>query len=313
MQPTSQETSHVRVYLQPGASPLLHEAVTDAGAQIVQDAADASVIVWANIDGTGFLDACHDDIGWVQLPFAGIDRWLAEGLVDDRRVFTAAAGAYAQPVAEHTMALLLAATRRLHECARATDWGARWERAGATLAGATVGIVGAGGIGLLLIDHLTRFGARTIAVTRSGREVPTADASLAAADLDQLWPQADYVVLLAPSTPETRHLVGARELAAMRPSSWLVNVARGPLVDTDALLEALDSEGIAGAALDVTDPEPLPEGHPLWSHPRALITPHVACPPAVLLTSYVRRVHDNVGRFVRGESVLGVVDLERGY
>jgi D-3-phosphoglycerate dehydrogenase len=104
-----------------------------------------------------------------------------------------------------------------------------------------------------------------------------------------------------------------RSLEAMRPSAWLHNLARGPLVDTDALVDALDSGAIAGACLDVTDPEPLPEGHPLWTHPKALVTPHVACPPPVLLRHYATRVQENLRRLRLGEPLLGIVDVALGY
>ncbi|GGI02374.1 NAD(P)-dependent oxidoreductase [Egicoccus halophilus] len=301
-----------RVYLQPGAPPELVEAVTSE-ATLVADAADANVIVWANIDGDGFLDARHDDIALVQLPFAGIDRWVAEGSIDARWTYAAAAGVYAAPVAEHALALLLAACRRLHECARASDWGKRWERAGTSLDGSVVGIVGCGGIGERLLALLRPLGASVVAVTRSGRTVEGATRSLAASQLNELWPIVDHVVLLAPATDATRSLVGAAELEAMRSTAWLHNLARGSLVDTGALLAALDDGRIAGAALDVTDPEPLPEDHPLWSHARVLITPHVACPPPVLLPHYASRVRENLRRLRQGERPLGVIDLDRGY
>jgi phosphoglycerate dehydrogenase-like enzyme len=107
--------------------------------------------------------------------------------------------------------------------------------------------------------------------------------------------------------------VGADELAAMKPHSWIVNIARGSLIDTDALVSALDAEKIGGAALDVTDPEPLPDGHPLWSSPRALITPHVANPPSTMDRDLAKRVRENVRRFAAGEELLAPVNSDRGY
>ena len=121
------------------------------------------------------------------------------------------------------------------------------------------------------------------------------------------------MVIAAPATDGTRHLVGARELAAMREDAWLVNVARGSLVDTDALVEALRSGSIAGAALDVTDPEPLPDGHPLWELPNALITPHVATPPEAERRHFAARVEENVRRLAAGEELEGLIDPEGGY
>src|SRR5690606_18442829 len=118
---------------------------------------------------------------------------------------------------------------------------------------------------------------------RSGRPVPGADLVVTPDRLGEVLRESDFVVIAAPATSATRHLIGRRELGLMRDSAWLVNIARGSLIDTDALVDALRTGEIAGAALDVTDPEPLPDGHPLWTEPRALITPHSANPWPLLL------------------------------
>ena len=162
------------------------------------------------------------------------------------------------------------------------------------LEGSTVAIVGAGGIGRVLIDMLAPHDVEVIAVTRSGR-----DGTLPVDRIDEIWGSADHFVIAAPATDATKHIVGERELAAMKPHAWIVNIARGSLIDTDALVKALEEERIGGAALDVTDPEPLPDGHPLWDSPRALITPHVANPPSTMDRDLAKRVEENVRRFAR--------------
>src|SRR5919107_2561056 len=211
-------------------------------------------------------------------PPPGVESWMEKGLIDAERIFTSAAGVFSGAVAEHALALMLAGARRLHECARATSWEeAGWGR---LFGGSTVVILGAGGIGRALIRLLEPFGARVLAVTRSGREVPGATESYSADRTGELWPEGDFFVVAAPATGATEKMIGARELGAMQDHAWVVNVARGSLIDTNALVEALAEERIGGAALDVTDPEPLPDGHPLWTEPRALITPHTAKPPA---------------------------------
>jgi D-3-phosphoglycerate dehydrogenase len=235
---------------------------------------------------------------------------MASGRVDGERVWTSAAGAYARAVAEHTLALLLAGARRLGEAACARSWGAP---PGHGLDGRTVAIVGAGGIGRELIGLLGPFRCRVIAVTRRGHAVPGAQVALPADRVPEVWPEADFVVIAAPATPGTRHLVGAEDLSAMREDAWLVNIARGSLIDTDALVSALADGRIGGAALDVTDPEPLPDGHPLWDEPRALVTPHVANPPAMVGPALAERVRDNVARFAAGEELLGRIDSDAGY
>jgi D-3-phosphoglycerate dehydrogenase len=215
-------------------------------------------------------------------------------------------------VAEHVLALLLASAKRLVECARADTW-RHADLQGVPLSGSTVGIVGAGGIGREIIRRLEPFDVRVIASTHSGSAVKGAARSLGAGDLDELLTESDYVVLCAPLTPETRGLIGARELDLIGPRGALINVARGALVDTGAVVAALRDGRLGGAFLDVTEPEPLPSGHPLWSEPRALVTPHVANTRQQLEAALLRRVEQNVARFRAGEPLLGVIDPAAGY
>lgn len=286
------------------------EAVERGGGTVAARAEEAEAIVWIGSDKSKLAEMLHPGVRWVQLPSAGIEAWVADGLVDTQRVFTSAAGAYAGTVAEHALALMLAGARRLPECARATEWGGRFGR---TFAGSTVVILGAGGIGRALVRLLEPFGCRVLAVNRSGRDVPGADETHAIDGVDKLWPQGDYFVVAAPATGATRHMIGAEGLAAMKDDAYVVNVARGSLIDTDALVEALASGGIGGAALDVTDPEPLPNGHPLWEEPRALITPHTANPPEALVRAQAQRIEENVARYGAGQELIATVDVEAGY
>jgi phosphoglycerate dehydrogenase-like enzyme len=276
------------------------DAVTAAGGRIAP-LEEADAVVW--LDSGAFPDGLPERVRWVQLPSAGVERWLDR--IDADRVWTSAAGAYGRPVAEHALMLMLAGARRLADCARATSW--RRPPLG-PLDGATVAIVGTGGIGRALIELLEPLRVEILAVTRRGR-----DGTIPADRLGEVWPRARHVVIAAPATGATRHLIGAEELVAMREEAWLVNVARGSLVDTDALVAALAAGEIAGAALDVTDPEPLPDGHPLWREPRALITPHVANPDATLRRYLAELVRENVARFAAGEELLSRIDPEAGY
>jgi D-3-phosphoglycerate dehydrogenase len=213
-------------------------------------------------------------------------------------------------VAEHALTLLLAGVRGLARYIRAQTWDARDDR---LLEGSTVAIVGAGGIGRALIELLQPHDVEIVAITRRGLDVDGADRTLPADRLGEVWGTADHFVIAAPATDATRHVVGAAELAQMQPHSWIVNIARGSLIDTDALVQALREERIGGAALDVTDPEPLPDGHPLWSSPRAIITPHVANPPTAQFAKLAERVRENVARFANGRDLIAPVEQERGY
>jgi D-3-phosphoglycerate dehydrogenase len=132
-------------------------------------------------------------------------------------------------------------------------------------------------------------------------------------ELPKVLSAADAVVLALPLTEATRGLIGAEQLAAMRPDAWLVNVGRGELVDTTALVEALSGGSIGGAALDVTDPEPLPEGHPLWALPNVILTPHVGATPPMSAGPFSHLLGENLRRWRAGEPLLGLVDADAGY
>ncbi|MGO1542983.1 MAG: D-isomer specific 2-hydroxyacid dehydrogenase family protein [Gulosibacter sp.] len=254
----------------------------------------------------------HPDIGWVQLPFAGIDNFAKAitGFAEQGVLFTSAKGAYAQPVAEHALMLTLALQRDLGVRLRATEWG---EKTGRSLYGANVVIVGAGGIALEYLRLLRPFGVRSTIVRRRATEVASADRTVTFEQFDEVLADADVVMLAAAATEETRSLINANRLAAMKPNAVLVNIARGPLVDTDALVQALDNGAIYGAGLDVTDPEPLPAGHPLYSHERCIITPHAADTPDMVRPLIAGRIRDNVRAFLETGEFVGIADPKIGY
>jgi phosphoglycerate dehydrogenase-like enzyme len=300
-----------KIYLTPESPSEVFDAAKAAGAELVDSPASAEAFVWFGQPPSALAEVLHDGVRWVQVPSAGVESWISSGLLSrDGVVFTSATGSYAAQVAEHALALMLALARRVPELARASTW--EWVSS-SSLYGAVVGVVGAGGIGQELIRLLGPFGSRVLAVRRSGAPVPGASETVTPDRLDSVLAASDFVVIGAPATAETQHLIGARELSLMPSHAYLVNIARGSLIDTSALVSALSSGSIAGAALDVTDPEPLPDGHPLWTEPRALITPHSANPAHMLYPALARRVSDNLTRFAAGEPLLGVIDPARGY
>ena len=239
----------------------------------------------------------------VQTFSAGVD--AIQGRIPDGVTLCDAAGVHDIPVAEWVVAAVLAARHRLPEHVLAQA-GARWPapdpgRGGDDLEGATVLVLGYGSIGRAVHARLRPFGCEVIGVARRARP---GIATLP--DVPALLPRADVVVVLLPLTRETRGLVDAGFLGAMRPGSLLVNAARGAIVDTDALLGALRARRVT-AALDVPDPEPLPEGHPLWTAPGVLITPHIAGVVPKVRGRVWRLVADQVGRLARGEPLRNVV------
>lgn len=289
----------------------LEEAVVGGGA-VVGPVEEAVALVWADAHASHLLPEVlsvgGDRLRWVSLPFAGIEPYVR--YLDRQRTWTCAKGVYARPVAEHALAMGLAGLRGLVHYGRSDRWEAP---RGTNLIDGRVTIFGAGGITTELLRLLESFGTSATVVRRRPDPVPGAERTLALDQRLQAVRHADLVVLALALTPETRHVIAAAELEAMADHAWLVNVARGGHVDTGALVAALDAGAIGGAALDVTDPEPLPEGHPLWSHPRALVTPHIGNTPEMGVPLLAAHVRHNVARFLQGEVLDGVIDVDAGY
>ena len=244
--------------------------------------------------------AAMPDLQVVQLTTAGVEH--LEGLVPDHVQLSTARGVHGGPVAELVTLLVLATRRRLPHFLDAQREG-RWDLVeGDDLVDANVVIVGAGDLGSKTAERLAVFGARSTLVGRHAR-----DGVRATDDLPSLLPEADVVVMTLPLTDDSRGMVDAGFLRRMKDGALLVNVARGQVVDTDALVAELRS-GRLHAALDVVDPEPLPEGHPLWSTPNTVITPHAAghvAPAGPRAFAYVR---DQLARFAAGRPIANVVN-----
>lgn len=256
-----------------------------------------------------------ENIKWVQLCLAGIDGFFDAGIIQPNRRWSNAGGIYGRTVAESAVALLLSQLHCHVLVAREKTWDTKQtvdEKTG-WLYDRTVAILGAGGIGRDLIPMLKGFGCRIIAVNHSGREVEGADETRASASAGNIYGEADYFILAAPLTPETHHMINAETLKQMKPHAVVVNVGRGPLVDTDALVEALRNGTIAGAALDVTEPEPLPDGHPLWSLDQVVITPHEANTQERIQALVAPAIVENARALEAGEQMPTEVELGKGY
>jgi phosphoglycerate dehydrogenase-like enzyme len=190
----------------------------------------------------------------------------------------------------------------------------RWEgSAGTNLQGGRVTILGGGGITEVLLRLLVPFDAHVTVVRNRVRPMDGADVVVESEHLHDALPGADLVVVALALTPDTEGIIGADELRLMERHAWLVNVARGRHVVTEDLVHALETGQIGGAALDVTEPEPLPEGHPLWTAANCIITPHVGNTPEMAKPLLAERITTNVRRFAHGEQLIGPVDLELGY
>lgn len=289
----------------------MRAAIEEAGGTIVDRPELAEALIWLdprNPSELPTLLAAGTGIRWVQLPFAGIEPFV-EHLTPDR-VWTSGKGVYAEPVAEMILGMLLATMRHLVGYARASEWSAP---EGRNLFGSHVVVLGGGEITSALLPLLVPFRCRTTVLRRLSEPFAGADLTGSLADLIALAPTADAVVIALALTPETHHVIDRHVLAALPEHAVIVNVGRGGHIDTDALTESLRRGDLGAAALDVTDPEPLPPGHPLWTESRCLITPHVGNTPDMGRPLLEARIGQNVRRFADGAPLLGVVDVAAGY
>lgn len=253
---------------------------------------------------------------WVQVIAAGVERMADEGLLKRGFRVTNIKGLSAPAIAEWVLGTMVMLEKGLHTSVRDQiehRWGRHFV---GELGGKTVGVVGMGAIGRETSRRARVFGMRVVATRRTaGPEArdPDCDELLSHAALDRLLEQSDYVVLCVPLTPETYHLIGESQFRKMKPTAKIINVARGPVIDQDALIKALKEGWIGGAALDVTDPEPLPPESELWDIPSVIITPHISGS----IDNYVVRANevftDNLRRYLAGEQLRNLVDPELGY
>lgn len=288
----------------------LEEAVVGGGGRVAP-VAEARALVWADPtvpDDLPAVVAQAPNLEWVALPFAGIEPYVP--YLDRHRVWTCARGVYARPVAEHVLALGLAGLRGLVGYAQAQTWP---PQLGRNLVDGEIVVFGAGGITDELFDLLEGFNCRVTVVRRRPDPHPRATRTVALADRLSVLGSADLVVLALALTPDTEGVIGRAELEAMAPHAWLINVARGAHVDHEALIQAIDGLWIAGACLDVTEPEPLPDGHPLWTRPNVLITPHVGNTPEMGVPLLAAHIEQNVANFRVGQPLDGVIDVDAGY
>jgi phosphoglycerate dehydrogenase-like enzyme len=260
------------------------------------------------------------NLRWVQAHSAGVDRYLGrpELVKSERIVFTNMRGVHGPAIADHVFAGLLALTRRLPgylDNQRRAHWGdAPGEAQAIALHGRTLLVVGLGGIGTEIARRGHGFGMRVWATRRSDAPAPDfVDRCERSEKLLELLPEADVVAIAVPLTSETDHLFDAKAFAALKPGAYLVNIARGKVVDTAELVAALKSGRLAGAALDVTDPEPLPAEHELWKLANVVITPHIAADAVLTDERRFELFTENVRRFGAGEPLLNVVDGAAGY
>jgi phosphoglycerate dehydrogenase-like enzyme len=300
------------VAIEPKSFEQYEAAVVAAGGEVSPLDKKVRALIWTDYSAPELLAKAiseNPQLEWVQLPFAGVDAFA--NLLDAPVRFTSAKGSYKEPVAEHALALALALGRKLPVRVKATTWG---KREATSFYDSNILLIGAGGITEELIGILKPFRAK-ISVCRNNatKKVDFADEVFGLDQLADRISDADLVVIACALTEKTRGLFDAKLLNQMKPSAFLVNVARGPIVNTADLLVALDAGHLAAAAVDVTDPEPLPDGHPMFGRDDLIVTPHTADTKEIVMRHFAIRLEHNVRAFLGAGDWIGEVDPRLGY
>lgn len=287
--------------------------VAKPGAELAREIVDADGVVGGI---TRELFPTAKKLKWVQSFSAGVEDYGWEELIHSDIILTNCKIVQGPTIADHAFGMLLALTRGLNRyiTARTREEWSRDERGLTELQDMTAVVIGVGGIGSQIAQRAHAFGVKVIGVDPKDIAPGLTVSRIVTPDhLDGVLPLADVVFVAAPLTPHSRGMVGARQFNLMKKGSYFIAVSRGRLYDTPALVKALESGKLAGAGLDVTDPEPLPKGHPLWKFENVIITPHIASQSP---GSHKRRnqvITENIGRFSRGEPLVNVVDKQKGY
>ena len=255
---------------------------------------------------------------WMQISWAGVRPYIGTDL-PDRVLLTNASGAFGVTIAEHAIGMLLTLARNFRQYYRNAEIGL-WKDAGSewSLEGKQALLLGTGDIGSAVARRLKGFGIKTVGFCRSAREAqPPFDRMITAGKLEEELPQADMIFGALPETPETVHLLNEERLSLIKEDAILVNAGRGSLIDPQALVRQLEKGRFYGVGLDVTEPEPLPADHPLWTFDRVLITPHVAGIGFGHLQKTTDRIWeialDNLGRYQAGKPLRNIITNEKGY
>ncbi len=282
-------------------------------------ASDATVIFKWSLSGALLREVFQmcPRVQWVHNRSAGLDNILFPEIVASPVPLTNGSGVFSPSLGEFALASILYFAKDLRRMIRSQEAG-RWDQFDITeIAGQTVGIVGYGDIGRAVATRVKAMGMRVLAVKRHGPPLYNVDplvAQIFSPDrLHKMLPQCDYVVVAAPLTAETKSMIDAAALACMKPDAVVINIGRGPVVDEPALIDALSANRIKGAALDVFDREPLPEGHPFYSLRNVLLSPHCADHTPDWLERAMQFFIDQFARFVKGEPLVNVVDKHLGY
>jgi phosphoglycerate dehydrogenase-like enzyme len=299
----------------PGIDIRVHRNIQDAEA----DLPVADILLTYGEDLTPeIIDKCTN-LKYIPVISAGLERMPLKAIAKRNILVTNARGIHKGPMAEYTLGLILMFSRRFAQLYK-NQLEHKWDRSIRIdeLEGKTLGVIGAGSIGTEIAKRAKAFGMKTIGVARTQRSVERGsevfDEMFDRSGMDELLQRSDFVVVITPLTPETKGLIGAREIGLMKQTAVLINIARGPVVDEAALLKALQERTIAGAGLDVFNVEPLPADHPFWSLDNCIITPHLSSRSPKYMERAQEIFQHNLRVYVTGQGeMINVIDPQKGY
>lgn len=300
-----------KVAIEPKSFPAYEQAVVDSNCVLAPLDDSVGALIWTdygNPQGLADAIANNPQLTFVQLPFAGVDAFSEVIKLPVR--FACAKGSYREPVAEHALALALSLARIIPERVKTKTWGRKFAD---SLYDSKVLIVGGGGISEELVKLLTPFRAEITVVRNKNLPFQVAKRTMGLEALGDVLGEADFVFLACSLTDKTKGLFDLETFRKFKPTAYFVNIARGPIVVTGDLVEALNAGLIAGAGVDVTDPEPLPDGHPLWEAKNIIITPHSADTNAQVIRLFSERIRENLAAYQGLGPWSGLVDPELGY
>lgn len=293
-----------------------HEMVFHVKDDVTEEDLRRADIILGNVSSPKSLALC-ENLKWIQLNNAGTEGYCESGILPEGALLANSTGAYGLAISEHMIGCLFELRKKLHLYYR-NQLAHEWKSEGfvSVVEGSKVLVIGLGDIGTTFARKMKGLGCTIVGVKRRVGEKPEWVDELYGMDmLEQLLPQADVVAMSLPGNPSTYHVLNRERIALLKKNAVVINVGRGKAIDTEALCDALYAGKIAGAALDVTDPEPLPADHPIWDAPNALITPHISGGFALpeTLEQIVELFVQNLRRYLAGEPLQNLVDLTTGY
>jgi phosphoglycerate dehydrogenase-like enzyme len=276
---------------------------------------EAEVLVTYGEDLTPALIQSCTKLKWIQVISAGLEKMPFASIAEREIIVTNARGIHRIPMAEYVMGMILQIVRRFpqfYDLQQKSQWdrSVRIEEAN----GKTLGLLGVGAIGSAIAEKAKVFGMRVIGMNTSGKPVPYVDETVSRDGMDRILAESDFVAVIVPLTPGTHNMIGERELNLMKKTAWLINVARGEVIDSLALVRALAEERIGGAVLDVFPEEPLPSDHPFWTAKNCLLTPHVSARSPKYMERAMEIFLENLKAFQNdGAGFVNLIDPAKGY